>query len=147
MGECITFPKVARGDDSPLIPEGVYEMAYLYHVTWMFMGRQPKVVMYFSITEPGDYFEVMLPAYYNVIKHTGNRGKSGGFKAAKKSHLVRDYCRVRPGHPLPRLDRIPLSELASIIVRSTVKTVRQGFDQQSIPLAAQYSRVASIDKW
>lgn len=147
MGECIVFPKVTWGDDSPLIPEGAYEMSYLYHVTWMFMGRQPKVVIYFHITEFGDYFEIVLPAYYNVIKHIGKCGKSGGFKAAKKSYLVRDYCSVLPEHPLPRLDRIPLSNLASVVVRGTVVTVKKGLDQRDIPEAAQYSRVTKIDKW
>ena len=147
MGECIAFPKVIGGDDSPLILEGVYEMAYQYHVTWKFMGCQPKVVIYFSIIEFGDYFEIVLPAYYNVIKHTGKCGKSGNFKAAKKSYLVRDYCRALPSQPLPRLDRIPLSNLASVIVRGTVITVKKGLDQREIPEAARYSRVARIDKW
>lgn len=147
MGECIQFPKVIEGDDSPLIPEGVYEMAYLFHKTWMFMGRQPKVVMYFSITEPGDYFGVVLPAYYNVVKHTGRCCKYGGFKAAKKSNLVRDFCRVFPTQPLPRLDRIPISRLESVLVLGTVENVKKDFQQRDIPEAAQYSRVVRIDKW
>ena len=146
VGECIAFPKVIGGDDSPLIPEGIYEMAYQYHVTWKFMGRQPKVVIYFCIIELGDYFEIVLPAYYNVIKHVGKCGKSGGFKAAKKSYLVRDYCSALPEYPLPRLDRIPLSNLASVVVRGTVVTVKKGLDQRDIPEEAQYSRVATIDK-
>jgi hypothetical protein len=147
MGECITFPKLTEGDDSPLIPEGEYEMAYLYHTTWMFMGRQPKVVVYFAIIESGDHFQVVLPAYYNAIKLIGKRGKSGEFKVAKKSYLVRDFCRALPKQPLPRLDRIPLTILKSVIVRGAVVTVKKDFEQRDIPEAAQYSRVARIDKW
>ena len=147
MGECVSFPKVEASEDSPLIPEGIYEMSYLYHTTWVFMGRQPKVVVYFAITEPGDHFQVVLPAYYNVIKLIGRRCKGGGFKAAKKSHLVRDFCRVFPTQPLPRLDRIPLTRLESVIVRGSVVTVKKDFEQLDIPAAALYSRVARIDKW
>ena len=149
MGECVEFPKLADygGDDSPLIPEGNYEMSYLHHTTWMFMGRQPKVVVYFAIIEPGDHYQVVLPAYYNAIKLIGRRCKWGGFKAAKKSYLVRDFCRVLPTQSLPRLDRVPLTKLESIIVRGEVVTVKKDFEQRGIPEAAQYSRVARIDKW
>ena len=147
MGECISFPKMEAGEDSPLIPEGSYEMSYLYHTTWRFMGRQPKVVAYFVIMEPGEYFQVVLPAYYNAIKLIGKCCKNGGFKAAKKSYLVRDYCRVFPTQPLPRLDRIPLTRLESVIVRGTVVTVGKDFQQQDIPEPARYSRVVRIDKW
>jgi hypothetical protein len=147
MGECIAFPKVEAGEDSPLISDGSYEMGYLYHTTWMFMGRQPKVVVYFAITEPGEYFQVVLPAYYNAIKLIGRRCKYGGFKAAKKSNLVRDFCRVFPTQPLPRLDRIPLTKLESTVVRGTVVTVKKDFQQRDIPEVAQYSKVVGIDKW
>jgi len=146
MGECITFPKIIEGNDSPLIPEGVYEMGYLYHKTWMFRGRQPKVVMYFSIIEPGDYFGAALPAYYCVEKHIGKRGKAGRFKASKKTNLYRDFCRVFPDRPAPRPDRIPLSNLSSVVVQGTVVTVSRGYDQRDIPEAAQYSRVRSIER-
>ena len=147
MGECLAFPKMDGSDDSPLIPEGIYEMVYLYHTTWMFMGRQPKVVVYFAIMEPGEYFQVVLPVYYNAIKLIGKRGKNGGFKAAKKSNLVRDYCRVFPTQPLPRLDRIPLTKLESTVVRGAVDTVKKDFQQRDIPEVAQYSKVVGIDKW
>jgi hypothetical protein len=149
MGECLEFPKLsdAGSDDSPLIPEGVYEMGYLYHETWSFMGRQPKVVIHFKIAEPGDYFGAVLLAYYCVEKHVGKRGKAGRFKVSKKSNLYRDFCRVFPDRPAPRPDRIPLSNLSSVVVRGTIVTVSRAYDQRDIPLAAQYSRVASIEKW
>jgi hypothetical protein len=149
MGKCIEFPKLTEsgGDDSPLISEGKYELTYLYHTTWLFMGRQPKVVVYFAIMEPGEYFQVVLPAYYNAIKHIGRRCKYGNFKAAKKSNLVRDFCRIFPTQPLPRLDRIPMRKLESIVVLGTVVNVKKDFEQREIPKMAQYSRVAMIDKW
>ncbi len=79
MGECIPFPSEVNTDDAPLIPEGIYQLAYVYHSTFLFMGRQPKVAIFFRIVDPGDYFGIALTAYYNVIKFIGNRGKSGGF--------------------------------------------------------------------
>ncbi len=144
MGECVEFLNIVRSDDSPLIPEGAYEMGYLYHKTWMFMGRQPKVVMYFSIIEPGDYFGVVLSAYYNVHCAIGKRCRNGGFKAKKRSNLVRDFCRVFPNYTLKRLDRIPISRLGTVVVVGTVETVTHGFDQREIPEAAQYSGVRKI---
>ena len=146
MGECLAFPDGAGVDGSPLIPEGVYEMGYLSHSTWTFKGRAPKVVIYFRITDPGEFFGVVLPAYYGVTKHKGKYGKSGDFKAGKSSNLFRDFCRVFPDRPAPRLDRIPLSNLASVIVRGQVVTVMRGSDQREIPEIARYSRVKSIER-
>ena len=111
------------------------------------MGRQPKVALYFQIIEPGDSFEIILPAYYNVLRHIGKTGKNGGFKAAKKGNLVRDYCRALPTQPLPRLDRIPLSRLQPMALLGTVVTVKTDLQQRPIPEAAQYSRIITFEKW
>ena len=145
MGECLAFPANIKGDDSPLMPEGNYQMTYVSHSTYMFMGRQPKVAIYFRIVEPGDYFEIVLPGYYNVLNFIGKRGKSGSFKVAKRSNLARDYCRVFPTDPIPRLDRLPLSKLGNVIIQGTVETVKKGFDQREIPEAVRYSKVLTIE--
>ena len=119
MGECLVFPSLNGGDDSPLIPEGKYEMSYVSHATWRFMGKQPKVVIYFSIVDPG-YIGVIVPAYYNVISTTGKPGKNGRFKTAKKSNLVRDYYSIFPNESLSRFDRLPLTNLKNVIVHILV---------------------------
>ena len=56
MGECIAFIQEVESDDSPLVPEGTYQMAYVNHSTYLFMGRQPKVAIFFRIIDLGDYF-------------------------------------------------------------------------------------------
>ena len=145
MGECLAFPANIEGDDSPLIPEGVYELGYVDHSTWMFMGRQPKVVIWFSVIDLGDYFGLVIPAYYNVDRFIGRRGRNGGFKARKKSNLVRDFYRVFPHHALTRLDRIPLSKFETVVIQGTVETVKQGYDQRAIPEPVQYSIVKRIE--
>ena len=145
MGECIPFPSEVNTDDAPLIPEGIYQLAYVYHSTFLFMGRQPKVAIFFRIVDPGDYFGIALTAYYNVIKFIGNRGKSGGFKVAKRSSLARDYCRVFPTEPTPRLDRLPLSKMSNVIIQGTVRTVEKDFNQREIPEAVRYSKILTIE--
>ncbi len=143
MGECLAFPS-NEGDDSPLIPEGKYEMSYVGHSTWLFMGRQPKVVISFSIVDPG-YVGIILPAYYNA-KHTiGKRGRNGQFKAAKKGNLLRDFYSIFPNEPVTRLDRLPLTKLKNSLVQGTVATVKTGFDQREIPKPIQYSVVRKIE--
>ena len=144
MGECLVFRSLNGGDDSPLIPEGKYEMSYVSHTTWRFMGKQPKVVIYFSIVDPG-YIGVIVPAYYNVISTTGKPGKNGRFKTAKKSNLVRDFYSIFPNESPSRFDRLPLTNLKNVIVHGTVKTVKTGFDQRTIPEPIQYSVVRRIE--
>lgn len=145
MGECLAFPDSVTTDDSPLIPEGDYQMTYARHSTYLFMGRQPKVAVYFRIVEPGDYYELVLPAYYNVKEFIGKRGKSGRFRAAKKSNLARDYCRVFPNDSFPRLDRLPMSNMASVLILGTVRTVQKDALQRDIPEAVRYSKVLTIE--
>ncbi len=145
MGECVALPLGIGGDDSPLIPEGKYEMAYVTYRTWLFMGRQAKVVIQFSVIDPGDYFGAIIPAYYNVERTIGKRERNGRFKAAKRSNLVRDFYRVFPTAPLTRLDRIPLTKLNTTTVIATVETVTHDFSQREIPEVVQYSIVRSIE--
>ena len=145
MGECLPFPTDIGGDDSPLIPEGKYELAFVDYSTWIFLGKQPKAVIRFRIVDPGEYFGLIIPAYYNVERIIGKRGRNGRFKSTKRSNLVRDYYRVFPKDPLMRLDRIPLSKLKTIIVIGTVKTVTQDLNQREIPGVVQYSVVKSIE--
>jgi hypothetical protein len=146
MGECVAFPTEIGGDDSPLIPEGKYEMAYASHHTWIFMGRQPKVVIRFCVIDPGEYFGVIIPAYYNVQRTIGKRQRNGRFKASKRSNLVRDFYRVFPKEPLVRLDRLPLTKLNTTTVIATVHTVTRDFTQRDLPEVIQYSIVKSIDR-
>ena len=145
MGECLAFPAIFEGDDSPLIPEGIYELGYVDYSTWVFMGRQPKVIIRFRVIDPGDYFGLVIPAYYNVTRIIGKRGRNGGFKGNKRSNLVRDFYRVFPNQVLTRLDRIPLSKLGTVVIRGSVETVKQGFDQRAIPEPVQYSIVRRIE--
>ena len=145
MGECIALTHNIESDDSPLIPEGTYQMTYASHSTFMFMGRQPKVAIFFRIVDPGDYFGFEIPGYYNVLKLNGKRGKSGGFKVAKRSNLARDYCRVFPTEPTPRLDRLPLSKMANVLIQGTVRTVIKDSSQREIPEAVRYSKVLTIE--
>ena len=144
MGECIPFPSEVKTDDAPLIPEGIYQLAYINHSTFLFKGRQPKVAVFFRIVDIGENFGVVLPAYYNVDKFIGKRGKSGGFKVAKRSNLARDYCRVFPTERSPRLDRLPISKMSSVIIQGTVRTVEKDSNQREIPEAVRYSKVLTI---
>ena len=109
------------------------------------MGRQPKIVLQFRISTPGEFFDLVIPGYYNVSKLIGKPRSDGRFKANKKSNLVRDFARVFPDYTFTRFDRMPMSKLFGIVLEANVKTVLHGFDQRKIPESVQYSIVKQLN--
>lgn len=131
--------------ESPLIPDGEYEVILESFCTWNFMGRQPKIMLEFRIVSPGEFFGLRVPGYYNVSKLIGKPGRNGRFKVAKRSNFVRDFARVFPDFTFTRFDRMPMSKLFGIVLVTNVKTVKNGFDQRRIPESVQYSIVNQLN--
>ena len=66
------------GEKPPLVKPGVYDLAFLHHETArLFGGRALKLVLWFRIITLGEYFEVVLPRYYNVLSIKGKPQKYG----------------------------------------------------------------------
>ena len=99
-------------------------------------GRQ-DLLMRFRIVDEGDFYEVVIPAYYRV---TWN--KRNNFSAGWHSHFCRDYqqCFGR----VERKDRYAMSKFESVQLK--VKVVENTTDAKGQPLAPvnQYSRVERV---
>lgn len=143
----VDWQEPGKGDGSvfglrPLIPTGLYQLAYLGYST-MYFVRQPKVVMRFRVLNHGPYFGVELERFYNVMRLIGKPGKNGNFKARASSDLVLDFCTVTVGR-VSRLDRLPLTKMSNLILIGQVRTVAKNHSQRDLPELLKYSVVANL---
>ncbi|MDH3280466.1 MAG: hypothetical protein OEQ18_04980 [Gammaproteobacteria bacterium] len=79
---------VLDGNQPSLVPNGKYQLSFLYHETKLLHGGASKLVTWFRIADPGPYHGAKLARYYNVQKFVEKPGKNGGFKAGWKSDVV-----------------------------------------------------------
>ena len=133
-----------EGDRPTLVLPRTYDLRYQYYETARMFGRAQKLILWFTIAEPGDDFDRPLPRYYNITRLIGKPQKNGQFKVGFNSDFLREYATLfgLPG----RLDRIPMSRFDNCFVRAKVRTVTTGNAQQDIPKALQYSVVGEIMK-
>ena len=136
------------GDDYPLIEPGIYDLKYDGHVTWNMFGntKAPKVTFWFRIMDYGEYFNTRLPRYYNADHHIGRKGKSGKFKAGKKSDFLREYFNVFPSNSVKRLERIPLSCFKTVIIRGRIETVTRDYKQWKRQAPLHYSVIRELEE-
>lgn len=131
------------GEQRPLVKQQVYDLAFGYYETVkLFGGRSPKLVLWFRIVTPGEYFDVVLPRYYNVKRVIGTPAKNGDFKVGQNSGFLREY--VTLFHMPHRADRIPMSVFPKHLYKGKVKTVVRGFNQRKIPKQLQYSVISEL---
>lgn len=125
-----------------LIPPGEYQLSLQHWQTYKFMGRSPKLAMYFTVVDPGEHFGALLARHYNVLALVGKEGRSGRFKASAGCDLVRDYARLLE---LPsRFDRFDLQGLTRRIITGRVDTVTTTARQQKLAPAVRYSIVREL---
>jgi len=129
-------------DDLVLVPESEYQLAYLNHVTWLYMGRIPKVVVTFQIMDYGEHHLKQVSAYYNPKKLIGKPRRKGRFSAGWRSKFMMDYvtCFGRP----TRKDEIVMNKFQEVIVKGKVRTVTHNRDQRKYPEGLQYSVVNEL---
>ena len=129
--------------DLVLVPPGIYVMKFLYGETRYLHNRRPKLVLWFSIVDMGEFFGARVARYYNIKEIKGRPCKNGRFKAGAKSDFMREYFSVVT-QPVQRRDRIPLTYLENYMIKVKVKTVEKSYDQSKIPKALQYSVVEKV---
>ncbi|MBL6749287.1 MAG: hypothetical protein ISP90_02145 [Nevskia sp.] len=124
-----------------LIPPGRYELRFLNHETAvMFMA--PKLVMWFSVVNFGEYFEKIVPRFYNVRRLIGKPGRGGRFMAKAGGEFILDYYSMfKPG---TRLDRLSFDPWRSNIIHGNVGTVTVTGRQRALPEPLQYSVIKSF---
>jgi len=131
-------------DELPLIPPGEYELALVQWETLTLpqFRQSPKLKLIFRVLDMGPHFGVHLERWYNVARHIGKRGRSGGFKVGARSDAYREFCSLITAPMRP--DRVPLGNLKREIVIGRVRTVTKDRKQRDIPEAAQYSVIDEL---
>src|SRR6266478_334419 len=126
-----------EGERPALLVPKVYDLRFSHYETARMFGKVQKLILWFTIAEAGDFFEMKVARYYNVTRIIGAPRREGGFKVAYNSNFLREYASLF-GMP-SRLDRIPMSIFKGCFVKGKVKTVTTGRNQHEIPRELQYS--------
>ena len=129
-------------DRPPIVMPGEYDLKFTSYRTGTLFGRQPKLILGFSILNMGDYFQTEINRYYNIKKFLGKPGKNGNFVPSFYGDFVREYSKL---FDMPiRLDRIPMSHFEKHIFTGKVKTVCRNSSKVKIPKGCQYSVVEKL---
>lgn len=123
-----------------LIPQGQYELAFLYHETRVIFGR-PKLVAWFEI-EAGEFAGKRIARYYHVKRLINAAQRGGRFQVGIASDLAREYCRLFA--PPDRLDRIGMSKFEGQIVIGRVRQVARAHNRAELPQQLRYSVIAEL---
>lgn len=122
---------------------GLYQMAFSDFETRTMFRHSPKLILWFTVTDPGQAFGVKLARYYNVERIMGKRGRHRMFKAKFHGEFVREYALLFRERPR-RLDRIPMTKFENVIVEGEVATVRTDYQQRERPDAIRYSIIREL---
>ena len=76
------------------VKPGRYEFKFQFFQTQLFMGRWPKLVLWFSILDYGDYNGGQLPRYGNLEKLKGKPGRSGKFVLGRYGDFYLEYLNL-----------------------------------------------------
>lgn len=133
-------------DYLPLVPSGIYQVAYDGYETGYRFGRSPKLVLHFHITDFGPHFGVRVDRWYSVASIGKKPGRNGNFKPkGQTSIFLIEYFLCNPGIGRPkRLDRIPMGKWGNREYRAKVSNVTKNSNQVKLPPELQYSRIESL---
>jgi hypothetical protein len=123
------------------VPEGEYELRYIFYETGMYWNS-PKVVVHFAITDPDEYAGLPVYRFYNVKKLVGRYRKYGGFIAPPRGALVREFKQLIKEPD--RLDRISFRALKGKRIFAHLDTVTRAHNRKALAVDDQYSRVAEL---
>ena len=129
-------------EELPLTPEGEYTLGYDYYETYQFFGT-PKIKMFFTVLDGGEYYGTKINRYYNVRGLIGGPKKYGRFNPPGwNSDLIRDWIKLF-GKP-PRKSRLTLRAFKSVLIKAMVSTVTEDSKKHSLAFDSRYSRVSEL---
>ena len=76
-----------------VVPNGKYELRYMYYETAMYFGS-PRVVVHCAIDAADQYAGIEVCRFYNVKEVTQPTGKYGDYVALPCGDLVREYKKL-----------------------------------------------------
>ncbi len=125
-------------DDLVLIDEGDYEFIYDHHETYLYLGKSPKLAVWFKIISKSKFNGIYIPRYYNVAKVNGKREINGLFDPkGQKSDLVREATLVTG--EIPERYNESLSSWKGIVVLGYVHAVQKNSNGQKLHEKLHYS--------
>ena len=129
----IAFHDDETADGFHLVAPGTYTAIYVRH-RGLTIYRTPKVRVSFRLMQ---HPAIVLDRWYRVESHQ-NR-----IKAGRSSDLVREVSSAL--NRRVRADRIPVGELAGVVVRVTVRTVVTNHRQRELQRVNHYSVIESVE--
>ena len=130
--ECTVLYK----DRPVLISPGIYEAVMIdWKVNYSGYFKKHSLLMHFRIVEMGEFYGVVLPAWFNIQP---SKGKS--IKAGWRSDFLRMYQECFNTR-LDRRDRIPMHRFENVALMVEVETISKDSKGHSLGKINQYSRV------
>ena len=126
----------ADKDRPVLISPGTYEAVMIdWKVNYSGYFKKHSLLMHFRIVEMGEFYGVVLPAWFNIQP---SKGKS--IKAGWRSDFLRMYQECFNTR-LDRRDRIPMHRFENVALMVEVETISKDSKGHSLGKINQYSRV------
>lgn len=126
----------------PLLPEGIWLEAKLTGHDTAFIFNAPKVILHFSIVQPGEYFGVTLFRAFRVKRLIGRTGPNGRFVLGARSDLYTELVKLLDIKV--RADRASLRALKQMLFRVKTRTVRKNHEQKATPEVLCYTTIDEI---
>ena len=131
----VEFP--AEADELPLIPEGLYRLAFKrYKIARRF--DRDILEIEFAVTDFGEHFGKKLVRYYTVRASDKRRN----FTARPRRDYAREYAHLFGRRP--RFGTASLEIFRKHIIVGRVGTTTTDHRQKRLPEAAHYSKVREL---
>lgn len=140
------------GGIQPLLPEGSYQLAYLGNRTIAgFAGSKSntrghkagKLQIDFRVVDVGEYFDVGLSAFFNVlVPMQASFGRNGNFALTANGNFMRTYARLFGRRE--RRDRLSLRRFKNVVIEASVRTVKQDRNQKPLAESCHYSVIHEL---
>ena len=129
--------KESHSHEQPILIEpGNYAAVMIdWKVNYSGYFKKHSLLMHFRIVEVGEFYGVVLPAWFNVQP---SKGKS--IKAGWRSDFLRMYQECFNTR-LDRRDRIPMHRFENVALMVEVETISKDSKGHSLGKINQYSRV------
>jgi len=123
------------------VPEGKYEVRYMYYETAIYFGA-PRVIVHCAIDASDQYAGVIVSRFYNVKEISQPPGKYGNYVAFPRGDLVRESRRF--AKDTKRMDRISFSHLKGKRLLARLETVTQNHSRNGLDPTDYYSKIAEF---
>ncbi len=123
------------------VPNGKYELRYMYYETAVYFGS-PRVVVHCAIDASDQYAGIEVCRFYNVKEVTQPTGKYGDYVALPCGDLVREY-KILISDP-ERMSRISFSVLKGKRLLGRLARVTRSHSRDSLLPEHQYSKIKEL---